>query len=182
VPPIDDEEWVSFGRVAKAHGIKGGLRLHLWNDEGETLRAGLELELRKDGGKPRRATVAKVYGPALVLLDGVPDRTAAEPLQGSEVFVRRSDFPEPAEGEGYLVDLIGARVVDVRGAALGTIVGFVEETAQPLAEVKVDGRDEPVLVPFVEPLVVRIEDDDQGDLPRVVLDPPIGLFDPDEAA
>ena len=178
----DDDDWVSFGRVAKAHGIKGGVRLHPWNDESETLREGLVVELRKEGARPRRTAIAKIYGPWLVQLDGVPDRTAAEPLQGSEVFVRRADFPEPLKGEGYLVDLIGSRVVDEAGATLGTITGFVEETAQPLAEVEVAGRDEPVLVPFVEPLVVRIEDDDTGDRPRVVLRPPLGLFDPDEAS
>lgn len=174
-----DDEWVSFGHVAKAHGIKGGVRLHLWNDDGETLRKGLVVELRREGQRPQRTSIAAVYGPGLVKLEGVDDRNAAEPLRGAEVFVRRADFPPPEEGEGYLIDLIGALVVDEQGAVLGTIEGFVEETSQPLAEVRVEGRDEPVLVPFVDELVVRVEDDAAP--PRVVMRPPAGLFDPENA-
>lgn len=172
-------DWVSFGHIAKAHGIKGGVRLHLWNEATETLRPGLVVQLRAPGQPPRDTTVAAVYGPGLVRLEGVVDRNAAEPLRGAEVFIRRADFPPPDEGERYLIDLIGAVVVDEQGAVLGTLAGFVEETAQPLAEIAVPGRAEPVLVPFVPPIVVRVEDDAAPI--RVVLAPPLGLFDLEQA-
>jgi 16S rRNA processing protein RimM len=182
---VTDEDWVSLGHVARPHGIKGGLRLHLWNADSETIRAGLEVELRAPPGsgaakKPKRLKIASVYGPMLVTFDGVPDRTAAEPLQGAELFARRGDFPAVEEDEeGYLVDYVGALLVDEEHGERGVIEGFSTDTAQPLAQVKVPGKARPVLVPFVDELVVRIED---GPPRRVVMRLPEGLFDLDENA
>ncbi len=189
----DDDGWVSLGHVARAHGIKGGLRLHLWNVDSETIRPGLEVELRAPSGptapgpakgagakKTKRLKIATVYGPMLVQFEGVHDRTAAEPLQGAELFARRADFPDIEEDEeGYLVDYVGAILVDCEHGERGVIEGFLVDTAQPLAEVRVPGKSQPVLVPFVDELVVRIE---EGPPRKVVMRLPEGLFDLDENA
>ncbi|OGQ18186.1 MAG: hypothetical protein A2138_15180 [Deltaproteobacteria bacterium RBG_16_71_12] len=126
------------------------------------LRAGLEVKL---GGRVHRVAG---YAPGVLTLDDVADRDAADALRGVELFVRRADFPaDPASV--YLVDLIGAAVVDEAGRALGTVEGFSDNGAQPLLSVARPGGSS-VLVPFV-PALVRSAG--QG---RVVLSPPPGLF------
>lgn len=159
---VSADGWVSLGVVTRAHGIKGALKLRPWAEDVGVLRAGLEVKL---GGSVHRVAG---YAPGVLTLDDVGDRDAAEALRGTELFVRRADFPvDPATL--YLVDLIGAVVVDESGRALGTVEGFSNNGAQPLLSVARPGAAS-VLVPFVAALVRSA---DKG---RVVLAPPPGLF------
>jgi 16S rRNA processing protein RimM len=177
-PGVSHDGWVSLGVVARPHGIQGALKLHLWQGESEALHAGLELQLA-DAAEPSgwRIHRVKSYAAGVLHLEDVRDRTAAEAVQGKEVRVRRADFPQD-EVSTYLVDLVGAVVEDASGRALGTVHGFSDNGAQALLEVRTAAGAE-VLVPFVEPIVVSIEEGEGGQPGRVVLAPPGGLFDED---
>jgi len=159
---VTADGWVSLGVVTRSHGIKGALKLHCWTEDDGVLQPGLEVRL----GERVHRVAAYTHG--VVELDGVRDRNAADALRGAELFVRRADFPAE-EGELYLVDLIGAPVVDEAGAPLGTVEGFSDNGAQPLVSVARAGAPS-VLVPWV-PAIVR-----SADKTRVVLAPPAGLF------
>lgn len=160
---VTADGWVSVGVVVRSHGVRGGLKLHGWTDDAPALRAGMEVRLAD------RVHRVAGYAPGLLELDDVNDKDAAEALRGTELFVRRSDFPVDEEGGLYLVDLIGVPVVDESGAALGTVEGFTDNGAQPLISVARPGAAS-VLVPWV-PAIVR-----SADKQRVVLAPPPGLF------
>lgn len=164
-PGITADGWVSLGVVARAHGLKGAVKLHLWDGDGAVLRPGLEVRV---GDRTRRVVS---YAAGLLQLEGVVDRTAAEGLQGRELLVRRADFPVD-EASTYLVDLVGAEVRDEAGRLLGHVRAFSDNTAQVILEVATAAGTE-VLVPFVAPIVVQAE---QG---VVVLRPPGGMFDDD---
>lgn len=171
--------WIYVGRVARPHGVRGGLRLHLENPDGDVVRVGVALRLEGADGPAREVVVTRVYGHGNVDLEEIADRDDAESLRDARVYVRRSDFPPPDEDEAYLVDLLGAEVRHVDGRVLGVLERFSDNRAQPLAEVRlpdeapaVDGS-RLVLVPFVPGIVVDV-DEAAG---RVVLDPPLGLFE-----
>ncbi len=159
---VTPDGWVSLGVVARAHGIRGALKLHLWHEQSAVLRGGLEVRI---GDVVRRVAT---YAAGILAVDGVPDRTSAEALQGQEVFVLRADFPLD-EGSVYLVDLVGAEVVDTQGKKLGTVAGFSDNGAQPLLLVHGHGKE--VMVPFVDAIV------ESADKERVVLKPPAGMFE-----
>lgn len=167
-------DWVRIGVVGRPHGIRGALHIHLDNPKSETLKPGLKVRLDR-AGKVSDDVVGTV-GPGTVTLGHVPDRTAAEALVGALFCVQRKDFVVD-EAAVYLIDTIGKDVVDAAGVLLGRIVGFTDNGAQPLAEIKrpdvagVVGR--VVLVPFVPPIV-----QDVGDV--VVLQVPEGLFELDD--
>ena len=59
----------------------------------------------------------------------IVDRTQAEELKGKSVYVPRALFPQLAEDEFYWVDLIGLRVVNLRGETLGKINHLLETGA-----------------------------------------------------
>lgn len=86
---------------------------------------------------------------------GVVDREAAQQLRGAAVFVRRSDFPPPAEGEYYWVDLIGARVVNRSGVDLGAITDLLQAGPQEVLVVHDGARER--LIPFVAAHVDRVD-------------------------
>lgn len=177
-----DDPWIYIGRVARPHGVRGGVKLHLENPDGDVLREGIVLRLERPKAAPRDVVVARVYGEANVDLEGIRDRDEAEALRDARVHARRSDFPPPDEDETYLVDLIGAEVRHVDGRVLGVLESFSDNRAQPLAEVRTPAGEGArlVLVPFV-PGIVSDVDEGAG---VVVLDPPLGLFEelPDEPA
>ena len=179
------EQWVRLGVVGRPHGIHGAVKVHLDNSESQTLRAGLVVQLVAEGPAPRPGapksrtqkpyTIKKVQPGILTFVD-VVGRDAAEAIRHAILEVQRGDFTdadaEAADDDAFLIDLIGATVRTEDGRVLGVIKGFTDNVAQTLAEVK-PASGPSVLVPFVPPIVVAINDD------GVVLAPPSGLFDDD---
>jgi 16S rRNA processing protein RimM len=111
-----------MGVVSRAHGIHGEIRVRLhWAES-----ASLELVTRIRLSKPEWDVEYKVAAwrradrDLLVTLNGVSDRTQAEPLKGARVHVYREDLPALPEGEYYLIDLVGCKVMGPSGT-LGTV-------------------------------------------------------------
>lgn len=152
-------DWVQLGFVTRAHGIQGAVSYHLIHDHGHTLRQGLKIALVSK--KIEYYLVERVIPGNRLILEGVRDRTSAEKLAKTEIWVARADFPELEDEEVYLADLIGFEALKPTGESLGKISGFSDNRAQILAEI--DGR---LLVPFVEPILVEIDEEKR----QVVLD------------
>jgi 16S rRNA processing protein RimM len=60
----------------------------------------------------------------LMKLYSVDDRDRAAELRGAHVCVRRRDFPPPADGEFYAVDIVGAEA-RLRGERFGEVIEIV---------------------------------------------------------
>jgi 16S rRNA processing protein RimM len=58
--------------------------------------------------------------------EGLDDRNAAEALKGARVYVSRSAFPTPDDGEYYWIDLIGLDVVNPQGDYLGKVADLMD--------------------------------------------------------
>jgi 16S rRNA processing protein RimM len=166
---------IQVGYVARAHGLRGEVRVHLHTPGSTTL---LGLERAWIGGQERRiVAVRPTPGAVLLLLEGVSDRDAAEALRGSVVEVDRADIPLE-EGEYLLGDLPGCAVVDPDGQALGRVADIIQG-AQPILVIhhddNVDSDDESggreLLVPAVPQFVLEV---DVGGR-RVVVAVPEGL-------
>ena len=153
---------IEIGVVARAHGIRGEVRIHLYNpastalDGAEALWLG-EREYRIESARP-------VAGAYLVALAGVPDRTAAETLRGRPVSVARVDI-ELDEGEVLLGDLVGCRVELPDGSEWGVVTGL-ELGAQDRLVVRQGDIER--LVPVVDELLIDIDLEAR----RIVVDPP----------
>lgn len=140
------DDLLSIGRVARAHGLKGELRVELYFDGSDALSVVDALWLSPAGEVPQAArrhliesarAVPKAY---LVKLEGVVERDGAEALRGSTVWVARSALPATGDGEYYLVDLIGAKVIGPEGE-LGTVTQIATHpTVDALVITTTDGR------------------------------------------
>ena len=109
------------------------------------------------------------HGRLLLTLEEVPDRSAAEALEG--VLLAGADDVTLPEGEVWASDLEGYTVVSTSGASVGTVTEVLENPAHELLVVEL-GDGTQALVPLVEAFVVRIEEDGR----QIVLDPPEGLL------
>jgi 16S rRNA processing protein RimM len=167
------------GRVGRPHGVRGELAVTPSTDEPE-LRLAVGEVLTTDPAAAGPLTVAASRwhsGRLLLRFDGVTDRTGAEALRGTWLQAQVDPAQRPADpAEYYDRQLVGLAVVTPDGGRLGEVAEVVHLPGQDLLAIRREGRAD-ALVPFVAQLVPEI------DLPagRVVVDPPAGLLDLDEA-
>lgn len=90
----------------------------------------------------------------LVTLDAVSDRTEAERWNDRHLLVPFSELTSPQEGEVFLHELAGMRVLDEHGSALGDIRGFFQVPHGVLLDVRTTRGD--VALPFNETFVRRV--------------------------
>lgn len=112
-------------------------------------------------------------GAVLVRIDGVDDRTAAEALKGTRLYVSREKLPPPEDEEFYHADLLGLDVVLPDGSAFGMVAAVHRLGAGDALEINRGPDERPVVVPFTQDAVPEV--DIKGG--RVVVDPPPDLED-----
>ncbi|MGC3999084.1 MAG: ribosome maturation factor RimM [Anaeromyxobacter sp.] len=168
---------VVIGKVVRAIGLKG----HLGVAGTEGALAGLErIALSRGepgGGEPplREVLEARPQGRLwAVLVEGVADRTAAERLVGVEVLAPREALGEAGEDRHWWADLEGLPVVTVSGEPVGKVTGLLETGAVDVLVVTGERGERLV------PLAPYVEVDRAGG--RIVVDPPEGLLEDEEAA
>jgi 16S rRNA processing protein RimM len=146
------------GYIARAHGIDGEVAVRTFDPDSEALDDVGRVVLRARDGTERefRVTAARpASNEALLTLDSINSRSAAQALQGSTVLVHRSDLVPPAEGEFFQGDLVGLEALTAEGASLGR----VEEVwnTGPVPNLVIRGAVGEFLVPFAEDFVPRID-------------------------
>lgn len=150
---------VVLGRLAEPYGIRGWLKLHAFGDDPLDWAQMPVWWISREGEPWRECELKglKVHGNGLVvLLDGVPDRTAAEAMKGVLVGAPRAALPTTDEDEFYWADLLGLEVVNTAGERLGKVAGLIETGASAvLRVVGEDGVEH--LLPFVSAVVQAVE-------------------------
>ncbi|RXZ44094.1 ribosome maturation factor RimM [Agromyces binzhouensis] len=171
------------GRLTKAHGLKGALKLELYTDDPERRfvpGAVFSLQVPEESpwhGRTLEFRELRWYnGQPVGFFEGVEDRTAAEGLAKAILWVDQPVDEEPEPDAWYDHQLIGLAVVR-DGERIGQVAHVDHLPAQDLLIVKTKQGD--VMVPFVSAFVPEV-DIEAGTL---TVTPPPGLFEelPDEA-
>ena len=165
------------GRLVKAHGLKGAIKLELYTDDPERrFVPGAEFSLQVPEsspwhGKPLTLRELRWYnGHPVGFFEGVDDRTAAEGLVKAILWVEHVDQEAPEPDAWYDHQLVGLEVVR-DGVKVGGVTHVDHFPAQDLLIVKSRGRE--VMVPFVAAIVPEV-DIAAG---TVTVTPPAGLFE-----
>jgi 16S rRNA processing protein RimM len=161
-----------MGVIIGAHGVKGEVRVKSFTAEPAAIAAYGPLEGEEGGRRFALALRGQVKGVLIARLEGVQDRSAAERLKGTRLYLPRAALPAPGEDEVYHADLVGLAVELTDGSALGRVRAIHDFGAGHSLEVEKPGGGV-VLVPFTA-TVVPVVDLRSG---RVVVDPPAGLLD-----
>jgi 16S rRNA processing protein RimM len=150
---------ILLGVIGRAHGVRGLVRVtsHTADPADITAYGPLtDAKGRRFGLSWRGEGIAEVSE----WVNGVPvkvaDRTAAERLTNTRLYVDRSTLPAPDDDEFYLADLIGLAAVDVDGAAVGVVSVVHDYGAGVSLEIEAEGR--PVLIlPFTKACVPEVD-------------------------
>ncbi len=168
-PEKNAKKRVCVAKIATAHGIKGLVKLHVFTENLELLNA--PLFTSKHGDETLSLTLKNATAKHwLAEVKNISDRTEAEKLRGTELFIEHSKLPPPKEGEFYVTDLIGMKVLDKKGNNIGTVIAFENFGAGDLLEIQPANGDS-FYLPFNDETVPEILDD------KIIIEIPEGLLD-----
>jgi 16S rRNA processing protein RimM len=164
------------GRVVGAHGIRGSLKVRSYAESLSVYEAEEGIRVAFPDGSDRTMTVewVKPHGRVLLMtLEGVADRSLAEGLIGSELFVDKACLPALEEDTYYWFDLVGLRVYDTTGVHLGRLDEVIPTPGNDIYVVrgKQDGQTREMLIPAIGDVVLKIDLEGK----TMIVDPPEGL-------
>ncbi len=165
----------------KPHGVRGEVAVHLQTDRpGVRFAPGAEVLL---DGEPAAIVSSRPHqGRWLVRFEGIGDRTAAEGLRGAVLTAPPLDGDDETD-TFWVHELVGLTVLDEHGGVIGEVTDHIElspSAGYDMLEVRRPSGAE-LLLPAVDELV-EARETEEGELVLVVVDPPAGLLDEDEAA
>lgn len=141
-----------IGKVAKAQGIKGELKLNLDIDFDKIEN----LEEFIIGGKNYKIEqIGKRTNGIFVKLFGVNDRNYAESLRMLDIEVERKNLKELSANEFYFEDLIDAKVYDENGKEIGRIEDIEQYGAADVVIINQNGR--LYSVPFLDDIFIKFD-------------------------
>jgi 16S rRNA processing protein RimM len=168
------------GKIVAAHGIRGEVRVYPDSDFPERFeQKGARWLLRPTAAAPEPITLLTGYyqegkGLYIVRFEGINNRDQAEALQNCRLLVRADDRPQGLdEDEFLLADLLGLPVYQQENQQFVGRVANLFHVGNDLLEVAVEGRDHPLLIPFVAAIVPVVDLENQ----RIEITPPPGLLD-----
>ena len=159
---------IEVGRIADAWGIKGWFKVLPYSADPEALFSSKRWYLLPtERGAQTFTGVAQLSvkeakdhsNTVVATAHGVDDRTAAEALRGSRIFVSRSSFPTADKDEYYWVDLIGLDVINREDVALGVVKELLSTGAQTVMvmEYPEEGKTCERMIPFVAAYVDDVD-------------------------
>lgn len=142
-----------MGRIAAAHGIRGEVRVELW--DGDIPLLGRELYLEGEE-QPRAVLGVKGWrAGAILALAGMTSRTEAERVAGKRLYGETSQAPALQSERYYVHELVGCAVFDEQGDLLGTLQDVEPKPAQDLWIAK--GPKGRYLIPAVRATVLAVD-------------------------
>ncbi len=147
---------IEVARILKPHGIRGDLKVRLFSDNYDAFAERGFAYLKKDSEYQRTAYQAvRIDAPFVYAhFDGVDTRNDAEALSSATLYLNREELDEPEEGEHYVVDLIGLKVLDESGNELGVLKDVLQHGA---ADVYVVSGKRSFMFPAVKRVILSVD-------------------------
>ena len=183
--PQPSHTQLRVGRLTKAHGLKGAIKIELYTDAPEQRfvpGAVFSLQVPTSSawhGKTLELVELKWYNShAVAFFAGVSDRSNAETLLKAILWVDQDLTEIPDEEDAWFDHQLVGLAVLRDGTKVGVVTQIDHFPAQDLLTIKTASGD--VLVPFVKAIVTAVA----VTAGTLTVQPPLGLFEelPDDAA
>ncbi len=152
---------IEVGRVIKAQGIKGEVKVACYLDSPEMLAKLKKLYVGTKAYSVKSSRAAEKF--CYFLFEGINDRDAAENLRDWEVYADKEDVKLP-DGSFFIDDIIGSKVTLDDGSFIGTVKEVLQYGAADVYVTEKDGRE--ISFPYVADLVISID----ASVKEIVLD------------
>lgn len=142
--------------------MAGNVKIYSYAESLSVFSPGTLLLVRRDKGEEKTYSVkwAKSHtGTVLLSLNGIENRTQAEALVGSALYIQKKNLPELKDGDYYWFDIIGLSVFSVEGEYIGRVASILPTGSNDVYIVKdvAGGRQKETLIPALASVVVCID-------------------------
>ena len=142
---------IEIGKITKAQGIKGEVKLLCYVDDAKMLK---ELKAVYIGQNSHKVLKCRPDGHfCYLLLEGISDRNTAESLREWVVYAEKDSLTLD-EGRYFIEDLLGCNVILTNGNKVGKVVDILQYGS---ADVYVCEGEKNVSFPFLKDLVVSVD-------------------------
>ena len=148
---MEKSKYLEAGEIVGTHGVRGEVKILPWTDSVDFLRRFKTLYISETPYAVLHSFAHK--GCMIAALEGVEDVIAAMALKGRTVCFARADARLP-KGRFFLADIIGAKVVETDGSAVGELVDIIQNPTQNVYVVR--GEKEH-LIPAVPEFVLNVD-------------------------
>jgi 16S rRNA processing protein RimM len=152
-------DWVPLAEIARPHGVKGELRLRLFNATSDVLLGQDEVLVRMKDGEEHEVSVERARradDAILIKLFSVDDRNRAEDLRGAYICVRRRDFPEAEDDEFYAIDIVGSEA-RLAGERVGVVAELITYPSIEVLLIHADDGKGDWEVPLTEMFIGKVD-------------------------
>ena len=146
-------ERLIIAEVLKPQGIRGELKIKTFTDFPDDVKAFKTVYIDDTPYKILSFRVGN-DGAAFIGLRGIPDRNAAELFRGKTLEGEREDAPELAEGQYYIVDILGLSCQTEEGEILGTVTD-ISNLSSDIYTIEKAGKK--ILFPAVKGVVKKVD-------------------------
>lgn len=145
---------ILIGEITTVHGVKGLVKIRAYAEDESLFDAPLFTE--ESGSKTISVSLKSMLkGDWLAEVENVTDRNEAEKLRGTQLYIDRGAMPETDDGEFYIEDLKGMKVVDKEGKEIGTVLSVENYGASDLLDIKPSSGPS-FYLPFTDDVIVDV--------------------------
>ncbi len=140
--------FIPCGKLVKPHGIKGELKLFIYNKDSNILKNKINIWIKNnDEFSSFNIRYIKGENSKIVKLDKVDNRNDAELISKKEFFILRSDFPKIESDNFYINDVINFKVLE-NGNKLGYIYDIFTLPGGNVLGIKFNQKE--ILIPMID--------------------------------
>ena len=149
---------IRVARIGAAHGVRGEVKLWSFTQDPQAVADYGPLETEDGARRFEIETLRAAKDHFVARIAGIDSREAAEQLRNVDLFVPREKLPPIEEADTYYhADLIGMAAVTPEGVPLGAVTALHNFGAGDLIEIATSAGGEPLLLPFTETVVPKID-------------------------
>ncbi len=144
------ENLIPIGKVLKAHGLKGELKISLFDISSKILLEGINLWFYKNNSY-QNYKLEKLRGSSkniIVKLSEINDRNNVVAFLNKKIFLSKNDYPEPDENNYHLSDLINLEIFDENNNSYGFVCDAIKLPGNNVLIFNYENKE--IMVPIVD--------------------------------
>ena len=154
--PNDEPVFFQIGRLQKAHGINGEIKLSLSVNFSLDVSIGSSIFIGPTHTSYLVTSMRGQLNPVIISFEGITDRETVQKLTNQNVYIRLEQLPQQNESNFYFHEVIGMDVRDENGELIGKIREIIETGANDVYVVDQVNRDKEILIPAIKSVVQEI--------------------------
>jgi 16S rRNA processing protein RimM len=149
---------IAVGKISKSVGVRGELKIALLSDSPDRFRPLKSIWIGSEEATATRHGIQSIrISPASIVMqvEDVQTRTGADTLRGQFVFVQDKDEIKPKKGSYFIHEIVGMRVLDEAGGAIGIVQEVMQLPANDVWVVT-SGKKE-FLIPAIKEVIRSVD-------------------------